>query len=171
MASHILLRIFIPTETFSFTAKQSTKTQGSFPHTWKSIIFSLVLWRSQGKWKQRPDLVQNKFPVSKFFACGHRRTMYEVWVFENIQTSLTNQKEGQVLNNLVKFAGLVKPSKLYLSCNGLRSHWTGTACWKLHSLKREKNTEWFSCNIPLTLTVLKCSSNNKNECVCHNIIK
>jgi hypothetical protein len=169
MASHILLTIFIPRETFSFTAKQSTNTQGSFPHTWKSIIFPLVLWRSYDKWKQRPDLVQNNFPVPKFFACCHRRTMYEVWAFEHIQTLIAHQKEGQILNDLVKFAGLVKSSKLYLSCNGLRSHLIGTACWNIK--RKKKNTEWFNCTIPLTITVLKCSSNNKSECVCHNVIQ
>lgn len=130
-----------------------------------------MLGRSQDKWKQRPDLVQNKFSVSKFLVCGHRRALYEVWVFKHIQKSLAHQKEGHILNDVVKFTDLVKSSKPYLSCNGLRSQWIGTACWKLHSLKREKNTGWFSRTIPLTLRVLNCSSNNKSERVCHNVIQ
>jgi hypothetical protein len=34
---------------------------------------------------------------------------------EHIRISLAHQKEGQILNDLVKFAGLVKSSKHYLS--------------------------------------------------------
>jgi len=78
MTSHSLLRIFIPTETFSFAAKQPTNIQGYFPHKWK--IHNFFRWYyddHKKKLKQRPDFVQNKFPVSKFFACGHRRLMYE----------------------------------------------------------------------------------------------
>jgi hypothetical protein len=171
MASHILLRIFIPTETFSFTAKQSTNIQGSFPHMWKYTIFFASVVTITRQMETKTWFSTKQFSSVLVFRMWS--PAYNIWGLSlRTHTNIACPSERRaIFNDLVKFAGLVKSSKLYLSCNGLRSHWIGTTCWKRHSLKREKNMEWFSCTIPLTLTVLKCYSNNKSECVCHNVIQ
>jgi hypothetical protein len=156
MASHILLRIFTPI-VYQYSNFFSTSVEIlNFLATVVAIIRKMK--------KKRPDLLQNNFPASKFFTYGHRHKMYTAWAFEHTQIMLAHQKEGQILNDLIKFASLVKSCKLYLSCNGFRSHWIGTACWKLHSLKREKNTEWFSCTILLTL-----KANSRTPCRAHAV--